>query len=182
MLDLLHTDSLDIYIRQLTAKVAVGTLNKNNSDKSILKRVFGRKVDKNAAQQEILSDLNKIEEQAGIQSARLLTTESQLAITGNEIRERFYILISRMEEEVMNAIKRNAKTADRLAVVTYRWLAAFAFIRTLLVILLLVVVVRYVRKTREYQKALEKSKEETEKLSRTKELFMANVSHDIAHL
>jgi signal transduction histidine kinase/CheY-like chemotaxis protein/HPt (histidine-containing phosphotransfer) domain-containing protein len=179
MLDLYHSDSLDIYIRKLTAKVAVSALNKKNADKSILKRVFGRKAEINAAQQEILSDLNKIEKQDSIQNTRLLATESQLAITGNEIRERFYILISRMEEEVTNAIKRNAKAADRLAFSTYRRLAVFAFLGTLLVALVLVVVVRYVRKTHEYQKALGKSKEETEKLASTKEMFMANMSHEI---
>jgi signal transduction histidine kinase/CheY-like chemotaxis protein/HPt (histidine-containing phosphotransfer) domain-containing protein len=179
LLDLYHTDSLDIFIRKLAAKVAVGALNKKNSDMSILKRVFSRKTEIEVDQQEIISDLYKIEKQDSINNTHILATESQLAVTGNEIRARFYILISKMENEVINSINSNAKAADRLAIKTYRWLALVALTVTLLVILVLIVVVRYVRKTHEYQIALEKSKEETENLARTKELFIANMSHEI---
>ncbi len=41
------------------------------------------------------------------------------------------------------------------------------------------IIVRYVRKTHVYQIALQNSKDEAEKLARTKELFMANMSHEI---
>jgi CheY-like chemotaxis protein/HPt (histidine-containing phosphotransfer) domain-containing protein len=41
------------------------------------------------------------------------------------------------------------------------------------------IIVRYVRKTHAYQIALQSSKDESEKLARTKELFMANMSHEI---
>ena len=88
----------------------------------------------------------RLKRQDSIKNKRLLATESQLAITGNEIRERFYILISKMEDEVIDSIKRNAKAADRLAMKTYRWLAMFAMLGTLLVILVLVIVVRLCKK------------------------------------
>jgi signal transduction histidine kinase/DNA-binding response OmpR family regulator len=84
-----------------------------------------------------------------------------------------------MEEEVIRSINSNAETADRLAMRTYGWLAMFALLGTLLVILVLVVVVRYTRKMRDYQQALIRSKEETEELARTKEIFVANMSHEI---
>ena len=41
------------------------------------------------------------------------------------------------------------------------------------------IIVRYVRKTHVYQIALQSSRDEAEKLARTKELFMANMSHEI---
>ncbi len=181
MLDLHHSDSLDIYIRMLTAKIAVGTLNKKTSERSILRRVFSRKAVKAEAQrkQELISDLNKIEKQDSLKKSMMRETEAKLAVTGNEIRERLYMLISRMEDEVINSINENSKAADLLANKTYQWLALFAALGTLLVISVLMVVVRYVRKTREYQKALEKSKEETELLAKTRELFVANMSHEI---
>jgi signal transduction histidine kinase/CheY-like chemotaxis protein/HPt (histidine-containing phosphotransfer) domain-containing protein len=179
MLNLYHSDSLDTYIRKLTARLAVGTLSNKNTEGSILKRVFGKKPDKNQVQQEIIRDLHAIEKQDSIHNIRLLETESQLAVTSREIRERFYIIIGKMEDEVTALINANAKAADILAMKTYRWLAMFALLGTLLVILVLAIVVRYVKKTRDYQKALIKSKEETEKLARTREMFMANMSHEI---
>jgi signal transduction histidine kinase/DNA-binding NarL/FixJ family response regulator len=179
MLDLFHSDSLDNYIRKVTAKLAVGTLSNKNNDKSILRRVFSKREEKYQVQEEVIRDLNKIEKQDSIHNLRLLATESQLAVTGKEIRERFYILISKMEEEVSDSINKNAEAADSLAIQTYRWLAMFALLGTLLVILVLAIVVRFVRKTRDYQVALIRSKEETEKLARTREMFMANMSHEI---
>ena len=179
MLDLHHSDSLDIFIRKLSAKVAVGMLSDKNSDRNILTRIFGKKTDNTLAQQEIIRDLNQIEKQDSIQNSQLQATESQLARTSDEIRERFYFITSGMEDEVIRSINNNAKTADRLAMRTYRWLAMFALLGTGLVILVLVVVVKYTRKARDYQMALIRSKEQTEELAKTKEIFMANMSHEI---
>ena len=69
--------------------------------------------------------------------------------------------------------------ADQLARKTYIWLAMFSLSGTLLAIMVMFIIVRYVRKTHAYQLALQNSKNETEKLARTKELFMANMSHEI---
>jgi signal transduction histidine kinase/CheY-like chemotaxis protein/HPt (histidine-containing phosphotransfer) domain-containing protein len=179
MLDLYHNDSLDNYIRKLTAKLAVGTLSNKNADKSILRRVFSKRNENKLDQEEIIRDLNRIEEQNSIQNTKLLANESRLAETDNEIKERFYILISRMEDEVINSINKNAEAANKLAMKTYLWLAMFTLSGTLLVILVLIIVVRFIRKTHEYQLALIKSKEETEKLAKTKEMFIANMSHEI---
>ncbi len=179
MLYLYHNDSLDEFIRKLTAKMAVGMLNEKEGEKSILRRVFGRKTDTQMEQQEIILDLRKIEEQDSLQNTRLQATESQLASTGAEIRARLFLLISKMEDEVTASMQSNAITADQLARKTYYGLALFALLGTLLVILVLVIVVRFVRKTRDYQRALIRSKQETEKLAGTKERFMANMSHEI---
>jgi signal transduction histidine kinase/DNA-binding response OmpR family regulator len=179
MLYLYHNDSLDDFIRKLTAKMAVGMLNDKEGEKSILKRVFGRKTETLMEQQEIILDLRKIEEQDSLQNTRLQVTESQLASTGAEIRARLFLLIAKMEEEVTASMQRNASTADQLARKTYYWLALFALLGTLLVILVVVIVSRFVRKTRDYQRALIRSKDETEKLARTKERFIANMSHEI---
>ena len=189
IIDLYHTDSLEIYVRKLTGKIAVNTLNEKDTHKSILKRVFSRKALKaeaemaqqaeQKARQEIISDLNRIEQHETYTNSLMLEKESKLAITGDEIRERLYTLISRMEHEVIDSLKANADNADQLAKKTYKWLALFALVATLLIISVIFVVVRFVRKTFEYHEALEKSREATEKLAKTKELFIANMSHEI---
>ncbi len=190
MLYLHHSDSLDVYIRKLSAKVAVSTLNTKAPEKKILKRLFGsRKAEKAeeeklaeeaaAARQSIINDINRIEQVDSLKQTKLVVTEARLANTSDEIRERLYTLISRMENEVYQRIHNNAIAAGELAEKTYRRLAIFAMLGTLLAILVLVVVVRYVQKTREVQRALERSKNEAEQLALTKEMFMANMSHEI---
>jgi signal transduction histidine kinase/CheY-like chemotaxis protein/HPt (histidine-containing phosphotransfer) domain-containing protein len=179
MLTLYHNDSVDNYIRKLSARMAVASSNDKNDEGSILRRVFGKKTIVTLDQNKIIQDLNAIERQDSIKNTRLLAAEAHLASTGNEIRERFYMLISKMEEEVNNSFKINALAADKLALQTYRWLAGFTILGTLLVIMVLIVVARYVRRSRDYQKALIKSKEETEKLALMREQFMANMSHEI---
>jgi signal transduction histidine kinase/CheY-like chemotaxis protein/HPt (histidine-containing phosphotransfer) domain-containing protein len=179
MLTLYHNDSVDNYIRKLSTRMAVAASNDKENEGSILRRVFGKKTPNTLDQKKIIQDLNTIERQDSIKNTRLLTAEAHLASTGNEIRERFYILISKMEEEVNNSLKSNAMAADKLALQTYRWLAGFTILGSMLVIMVLIVVARYVRRSRDYQKALIKSKEETEKLAQMREQFMANMSHEI---
>lgn len=184
MIDLYHSDSLEIYIHSLTAKIAVGSLNKKKP--GILKRVFSRKAIKEEEkrlkeeeQRALLSDINKIQQQDSIENSVLLATESKLSHTNSEIRERLYSLISRMENEVIRSVKANAIEAQRMADEIYRRLFYFAILGSLLVLLVLYVVIRYVVKIREYQSALEISKEETEKLAKTREMFVANMSHEL---
>jgi signal transduction histidine kinase/CheY-like chemotaxis protein len=179
MLTLYHNDSVDNYIRKLSDRMAVAASNDKENEGSILRRVFGKKTPNTLDQKKIIQDLHVIERQDSIKNTRLRAAEAHLASTGNEIRERFYILISKMEEEVNNSLKSNAMAADKLAMQTYRWLAGFTILGSLLVIIVLIVVARSVRRSRDYQKALIKSKEETEKLAQMREQFMANMSHEI---
>lgn len=87
--------------------------------------------------------------------------------------------MTKIEEETSMFIKTKASEADQLARKTYIWLAVFSVSGTLLAIMVMFIIVRYVRKTHAYQIALKNSKDETEKLARTKELFIANMSHEI---
>ncbi len=185
MIDFYHADSLDTYVRKLTAKIAVGSLNNKVKEKSILRRVFSRKAIKAEEQEKVLEtqrmidDIEQIEKQDSIKKFHMLATENRLAGTSSEIRERLYMLMSRMENDVIRSIHSNAVAAERLAQQTYRRLALFALLGTLLVIAVLFVVVRFVRKRKEYEKALRESKEEADRLAKTKELFVANMSHEI---
>lgn len=185
MIDFYHADSLDTYVRKLTAKIAVGSLNNKVKEKSILRRVFSRKAIKAEEQEQVLEtqrmidDIEQIEKQDSIKKFHMLATENRLAGTSSEIRERLYMLMSRMENDVIRSIHSNAVAAERLAQQTYRRLALYALLGTLLVIAVLFVVVRFVRKRKEYEKALRKSKEEADRLAKTKELFVANMSHEI---
>ncbi len=187
MIDLYHSDSLETYIHSLTAKIAVQSLDKKKP--GILKRVFSRKALKEEEQRlkveeqkALLSDIDKIRKQDSIRNkvmTEMLATESKLALTNEEIRDRLYLLITRMENQVVNSIRANARAAQKLADDTYNRLIAFAVLGAILVLTVIIVVIRYVLKFREYQLALERSREETEKLARTREMFVASMSHEI---
>ncbi|MBE0655429.1 MAG: response regulator [Bacteroidales bacterium] len=169
------------YLKGLSEKLATSASETPVIEKSILKRVFSRnpKTQPALIEEELITDIQKIERQERITKEKLITREFQLAGTGSEIKEQFYDLIAKMENEVQDKMSQKANSAGVLAEKTYKWLAIFSLSGTLLAILVLFIVIRYVRKTSAYQTALQNAKEEAERLAKTKELFVANISHEI---
>ncbi|MGC1389664.1 MAG: ATP-binding protein [Bacteroidales bacterium] len=166
-------------LRQLSVRLDSNTIEDRKTDKSILKRVFSRANKNRLNEKDIITDLKEIEHQDSVTKVKLTIRESKLAVTSSEIKEQFYDLITKIENEISELVNAKALAADKLAAKTYIWLAMFSVSGTLLAILVMFVIVRYARKTHVYQIALQNSKDEAEKLARTKELFMANMSHEI---
>ena len=165
------------YMRTLSDQL--DSVSENTQKKGILKRVFSRSQDELLQDQVIINDLNILVQQDSLTKDELKAKESRLARNSNEIQEKFYDLITKMENEVTELNIAKASAATRLADKTYLWLVTFTISGGLLAILVLFIIIRYVRKAYSYQVALENSKDEAEKLARTKELFMANMSHEI---
>ena len=167
------------YLKQLSVRLDSSSVEARKSEKNILKRVFSRSSKNRLNEEEIISNLKEIQQQDSITKERLTRREARLAVTSSEIKEKFYDLISKIENEISGLINAKALAANKLATKTYIWLAMFSVSGTLLAILVMLIIIRYVRKTHAYQIALQNSKVETERLARTKELFMANMSHEI---
>ena len=166
-------------IKQLSERLDSSTLETSKTDKNILKRVFSRTVNNRLDEKQISSNLKVIEQQDSITKERLMIREARLAVTSTEIKEQFYDLITKIENEISGLINEKANAANKLATKTYKVLGMFSVCGTLLAIIVMLIIVRYVRKTHVYQIALQTSRDEAEKLARTKELFMANMSHEI---
>jgi len=179
LLFLSNNHNVNDYLKQLSAHLDSASLNNREAEKGILKRVFSRSKKNTINEQVLIDDLNRIEKQDSMANKERMRREAQLASTGSKIKIQFYDLIARMEGEINALMQEKASAASKLAGKTYRWLAMFSLLGTLMVIIVLFIIVRYVRKTRAYQVALENSKDEAEKLARTKEMFMANMSHEI---
>jgi len=145
----------------------------------ILKKVFGKSPDTPPVEHEIAADLDSIVLQTEIAREKMAAREVQLAINSSEITNKFYDLITRMENDVNSHIRTKAEEAAGIAGQTYRWLVLTAISGGLLAILIIIIIIRYSRNAWAYQAALEKSKNETVRLARTRELFMANMSHEI---
>jgi signal transduction histidine kinase/CheY-like chemotaxis protein/HPt (histidine-containing phosphotransfer) domain-containing protein len=167
------------YMKQLSEQLNNSSDEARKAEKGILRRVFSRSNKNRLNEKELISNLQKIEKEDSITKEKLITGESQLASTGSEINEQFYNLITKIENEISGFINDKALAANKLAGKTYIWLAMFSVSGTLLAILVMFIIIRYVRKNHAYQVALKNSKDEAEKLARTKEMFMANMSHEI---
>jgi signal transduction histidine kinase/CheY-like chemotaxis protein/CHASE3 domain sensor protein/HPt (histidine-containing phosphotransfer) domain-containing protein len=187
-----------------TSENAISTDSVASPKRGFFRRLFGRSEKKPVIEQEqvkneqvkneeirnelikderinndLINNLYKIEQKDSIKRQMLMSREALLAKTGNKIKEKFYDLITKMENEVTLRINKKAEAANLLAEKTYQWLLIFSVSGAFLAIVVMFIIIRYVRKTRASQAALERSREEAVKLSRTKELFMANMSHEI---
>jgi len=167
------------YMNTLSERLKTEAETAKIPEKNILKRIFSRSKKTQLNQTEILTDLQAIKLQDSITKEKLISRESQLATTGNEIKERFYDLINKIENEISRLIEVKAEAADKLARKTYIWLAMFSLSGVLLAIVVMFIIIRFVRKTRLSRIALENSKDEAQKLATAKEMFMANMSHEI---
>jgi signal transduction histidine kinase/DNA-binding response OmpR family regulator len=166
------------YLMQLPERLNL-TADDNDTEKGILRRVFSRSEKNRIDEQALITDLDSLERADQAVREKMRLRESQLASTSTRIKEQFYDLTEKMESEVSDILKANKEEADLLAGRTYRWLGMFLVSGILLAVLVVFIVARYVRKSDAYQVALQQSKEEAEKLARTKEQFMANMSHEI---
>jgi len=145
----------------------------------LLKRVFSLSPDTTRIGKGIAADLEDIVKQNRETRDELALRELQLAKNSSDITEKFYYLITKMENQVYEHIQSKAMAAGLVAEKTYRWLVLLLISGGLLALLILFIIIRYARNAYAYQLALENAKEEAENLAKTKELFMANMSHEI---
>ncbi|MRR22184.1 response regulator, partial [bacterium] len=167
------------YLQQLPEKLNINPQGEQEAEMGILKRVFSRSEKNRIDEQALLTDLDRIEKEDQAVREKMKQQEMQLAGTITRIREQFYDLTAKMEDEVQEILRANAYEADLLAGRTYRWLAAFLVSGVLLALLVVFTVTRYVTRSEAYRLALQRSRDEAENLAKTKEQFMANMSHEI---
>lgn len=179
LLNLTNNDKISQELKHLSDSLNIASANALKPEKGILNKTVNRKYKSPINEQELIGNLNRIEQQDRITKEKKMAREAQLAVTGSQIKEKFYDLLSKMENEVTERINRKANEADLLAAETYQGIALFALSGVLLAFVVMFTIIRYTRKTHSYQVALENSRNEAEKLAKTKELFMANMSHEI---
>ena len=179
LLNLANSNKMSRDIKHLSDSLNKASANALKPEKGIFNKPLNRKYKSPINEVELISNLNKIEQQDRITKEKMMIRETQLAITSNQIKQKFYDLMSKMENEVSENLNEKAYEANLMAEKTYRWITLFSLSGTLLAIIVMFIIMRYARKSHDYQVALENSKDEAEKLARTKEMFMANMSHEI---
>jgi signal transduction histidine kinase/CheY-like chemotaxis protein/CHASE3 domain sensor protein/HPt (histidine-containing phosphotransfer) domain-containing protein len=132
-------------------------------------------INKSLINQEII----QIIQEEGIIKDELTIRELVVLSENEKINLKLNRLIKRMENEEMRTIGLKAIEADKLANKTNKWIGASVIVASLVLLVVFFVIVKYVRKTNKYQRALMKAKNEAEMLSLAREQFVANMSHEI---
>jgi signal transduction histidine kinase/CheY-like chemotaxis protein len=128
---------------------------------------------------DIQKEIALIERKQG--NLRLKTEARQLQIIEEDkiITNKIHLLISALERKELRRFENRALIVDQQASSTNLIIGLFCIATALLLFVVFYFLLRYVRKTAAYQKALRKAKAEAENLAATKEQFMANMSHEI---
>ena len=112
-------------------------------------------------------------------SALIKSREAELIEANHDATILLFNIIWQLEEVESNRMEANTVEAGMLAAQAKKRVMLFGVIMIVLVIVLIWLVFRFIRKNRETQRVLVDSKKQAEVLARTKEMFIANVSHEM---
>ncbi|MEZ5106551.1 MAG: response regulator [Draconibacterium sp.] len=159
--------------------------------KGFLKKIFGSKkpttttvldttfVERTIEKDSIKQEIQNLETEMAEEDRKLNVRESRLIAENIIITKKINELILKAEKRENEALTLKTKEADELAELTYKRLAIFTITAVVLLLIALFVFFNYLRKSRSYQRALQKAKTEAENLARAKEQFASNVSHEM---
>lgn len=167
---------LDTISKKLESKIEHDSLRKN---RNIFKKIFKRSEKLEIDEDKIIRDIEQAKDEDSLVRAKIRKKEIQLASANNKLTKQLYSLISRIKEEEIKSRAIKAAEVEEMAEDTYRWIGWFAFSATMSLLIVIFVIFRYIKKSARYQAALVKAKNEAESLARAKELFVANVSHEV---
>jgi signal transduction histidine kinase/DNA-binding NarL/FixJ family response regulator len=158
--------------------------------KGLLKKIFAKKdtavtridtsyVEKTVENEEIKEEIEALETGLKQQEQRKNRHELELIEQNIQLTGKLNHLIAQIEKtERDNLIEKNDE-ADRLATIIYKRLSAFSVMAVIMLFVVLLLFLRYLLKEGKVQKALIAAKSGAEKLAKAKEVFMANVSHEM---
>jgi len=167
---------LDTISKELENKIESDSLRKS---RGILKKLFQRQEKLELDKEKMVRDIEQAKIEDSHRSVQIRNKELELAEANSRLTMQFYDLVKRMEEEEYRVRKQKALDADRMADETYQWIGWFSLAAVLSLLLVILVITRYIRKSHTYQLALMKAKNEAENLAKAKEMFVANVSHEL---
>lgn len=165
----------------------VDTIVTETREKGFLRGIFGKKevtydtllIEKSLERNQLKDEIQHIESSIKEKDSQINILESKLIERNGEIAKSLNQLVQWGERKESNQRISKIEEAHRLAQVTYKRLAMFSAAAVVLLLAVIFLLFNYQRKTRAYQRALRKAKQEAENLARAKEQFAANVSHEL---
>ena len=158
--------------------------------KGILKKIFGKKdtvviridtsfVERTVENEEIREEIEQLETELKRREQKKNRRELQLIEQNIKVTRKLNNLIAQIEKAEREQLIEKNEEADRLATLIYNRLSTFSVMAVIMLFIVLYLFVRYLQKAKKYQKVLTLAKLEAERLSRAKEVFVANVSHEM---
>ncbi len=158
--------------------------------KGIFKKIFGRKdtvviridttfVERTVENEEIREEIEQLETELKRREQKKNRRELKLIEQNIQVTRKLNNLIAQIEKAEREKLIEKNEEADRLATLIYNRLSTFSVMAVIMLFIVLYLFVRYLQKAKKYQKVLTSAKLEAERLSRAKEVFVANVSHEM---
>lgn len=158
--------------------------------KGLLKKIFGKKdtvvtridttfVEKTVVDEDVKDEIQHLETEIKQNERKSNMRELELIEQSIQVTAKLNELIARIEKAEKDGLIEKTIEADRLASLIYRRLAAFSILSVVLLFVVLFLFVRYLKRANTYQRVLTAAKLEAERLSNAKQVFMANVSHEM---
>ncbi len=155
--------------------------------KGFFRKIFGnKKIIIDTIYREHIPGKDEVKQEIRILEKELLTKSRGIKIIESELIEKNIVLVKKMNDLITRAEKvkfdeftDRTTEVDRLALLTYKQLAAFTIIAVVMLLIALFVLFNYLKKSRSYQEALLDTQQKAEYLAKAKEQFAANVSHEL---
>ncbi len=165
----------------------VDTLFIRKEKKGLFRKIFGTArleidttlIPRDLQREEMREQIESLESELIELGQRFNILESEFISRNLVVSEELNALILEIEKKEADERLRKTGEADYLATITYKRLAAFSGAAVVLLLLVLFLVYNYLRKSRRYQRMLQKAKTEAELYAHAKEQFAANVSHEL---
>ncbi|GAB4322105.1 MAG: hypothetical protein Kow00127_14720 [Bacteroidales bacterium] len=167
---------LDTIARTLEEKVKADSAREN---RGFFRKIFKRNKKPELNEEELISNLEQFRRSDATMAQRLAREEKKLSEAGAELSQKLFGLIARIERDARRARAEKTENARMLARETFRWVTWFSAGSALLSLLVIFLIVRYISKSRKTTRMLRKASDESLKLSKAREIFIANVSHEV---
>lgn len=128
---------------------------------------------------ELEDELNKLQRSLTESSQRIRSREAELLEANQQLASNLYSLIWHLESLERARMESNTSDAAGLAASARNRVMLLGSVVVVVLIILIFLVLRFIRKNRETQKVLIKSRRQAEELARAKEMFIAHVSHEM---
>ncbi len=180
------TRALDLLSSKFLSKPQKDSAGNSDGKNSVVRRFFSKKRESEvpegiepSALKEELTQIEKMQAQDSLKQAETKKEELRLLQQDRIITTQLTSRIREIENDENINFRKKAMEADQSSALTYHWLVLFGVSVLLLLMIVLLVIINFVRKTGVTQKALTQAKNEAENLAKAKELFVANVSHEM---
>lgn len=158
--------------------------------KGLLKKIFGKKdtvvtridttyIEKTVENEEIKEEIEQLQTDLRKQEQSKNRRELQLLEQNIQVTGKINDLIAQVEVSERDGLIQKTQEADQMAKDIYSRLSAFAIMAVIFLFFILYLFVRYLKKAKDYKDVLTEAKQDAERLASAKEVFIANVSHEM---